>query len=363
MVKRDGRAEQSGGYRVTAVIWKKLPTVLLAEELLDKAYSRATKAKDSVDDSDRLFRTRKQMIRMIQSASDVLDATLKGYVSKWPSLNRQSEFDCALIDATVGCDAYRHHLSNIQWAANQTMEIAQRYVRQLDRMLNIDGMHQRRREAYGRISSIIEQVNPSLEWLNKARDRLRQLPSIDPSEPCIVVAGSPNVGKSALIGVLSSNEPEVASYPFTTQQLHVGHFSYRRRRYQMVDTPGLLDRPMEQRNQIEMQAIVALENIGSIVLFLLDPSEHGGTSMESQLNLLNDVAELLPQTPLLVVDGKADLLNIDTGVNPVSGHLCISSTEGIAIEDLREELIERIGADDIGDPLSLPDGWHRIETE
>lgn len=343
------------------VVWKKLPTVLLSDELLDKAYKRANKAKDSVEDTDRLFRTRKQMIRMIQSASDVLDATLKSYVAKWPSLDKQSEFDRSLIDASVGCDEFRHHLSNLQWAANQTMAIAKKYEQQIQRMMNIDSMHQRRREAYGRISSIIDQVNPSLVWLNRARDQLRELPSIDTSEPCIVVAGSPNVGKSALIGVLSSNEPEVAGYPFTTKQLHVGHFEHRRRIYQMVDTPGLLDRPMEDRNNIEMQAIVALENIGSIVLFLLDPAEHGGTSMESQENLLAEVAALLPQTPLIVVDGKADLLNIDTGVNPVSGHLCISATEGYGIEQLREELVARIGADDVGDPLLLPEGWHRSD--
>ena len=125
---------------MTVIVWKKLPTVLFADELLDKAYSRATKAKDTVDDSDRMFRTRKQMKRMIQSASDVLDSTLKGYVEKWPSLDQQSEFDFALIDAAVGCDAYRHHLSTIQWAADQSMEIAQRYVRQIDRMVNIDGI-------------------------------------------------------------------------------------------------------------------------------------------------------------------------------------------------------------------------------
>ena len=356
-----GEPASIGGDCVTVVIWKKLPTVLLSDELLDKAFRRATKAKDSVDDSDRLFRTRKQMIRMIQSASDVLDATLKGYVSKWPSLDKQSEFDRALINASVGCDAYRHHLSNLQWASNQAMTIAKKYETQIDRMMNVDGMHVRRREAYGRISSIIDQINPSLLWLNRARDQLRKLPSIDTSEPCIVVAGSPNVGKSALIGVLSSNEPDVAAYPFTTKQLHVGHFTERRRRYQLVDTPGLLDRPMDERNKIEMQAIVALEHIGSIVLFLLDPAEHGGTPMESQQNLLAEVASFLPQTPLLVVDGKADLLNIDTGVNPVSGHLCISATEGYGIEQLRAELVERIGADDIWDPLNLPEGWHRSD--
>jgi nucleolar GTP-binding protein len=299
---------------------------------------------------------------MIQSAGDVLDATLKGWVIKWPSLDKQSEFDRALIDAAVGCDDYRHHLSTIQWAADQSMNVARQNVRKLQRMVNIEMMHATRREAYGRISSIVDQVGRSLNWLNNARDVLRELPSIDPSEPCIVVAGAPNVGKSALIAALSSGEPEIASYPFTTKQLHVGHFTSRRRRYQMVDTPGLLDRPMEERNQIEMQAIVALEHIGSLVLYLMDPAEHGGTSMESQENLLREVASLLPQTPLLIVDGKADLLKIDTGENPVSGHICVSATEGYGIEMLREEMVLRVGADIIDDPLALPDGWHRTDN-
>ena len=53
------------------VSWRKLPTVLLEEETLDKAFSRAKKAADRVDDSDRIFRVRKQMNRMVQTAADI----------------------------------------------------------------------------------------------------------------------------------------------------------------------------------------------------------------------------------------------------------------------------------------------------
>ena len=102
---------------------------------------------------------------------------------------------------------------------------------------------------------------------------------------------------------------EVNHYPFTTKQIHVGHFTHRRLQYQMVDTPGLLDRPMEQRNHIEMQAIAALEHIGSLVLFLVDESESCGTPLEEQMNLLEEVRTLLPETDLMQVSSKADLLN------------------------------------------------------
>ena len=58
------------------VSWRALPTVLNKEELLDKAFARAKKAADRVDDSDRVFRVRKQLNRMVQTASDILTTYL-----------------------------------------------------------------------------------------------------------------------------------------------------------------------------------------------------------------------------------------------------------------------------------------------
>ena len=136
---------------------------------------------------------------------------------------------------------------------------------------------------------MIGRIGPSLEWLSESREILKRLPSIDQLSPCIVVCGAPNVGKSAFISALSSGNMEVNHYPFTTKRIHLGHFTFRRLQYQMVDTPGLLDRPMEKRNDIEMQAISALENLGSLVLFLIDESEKCGTSIEEQHNLLEDI--------------------------------------------------------------------------
>ena len=64
---------------IMKVSWRALPTVLTKEELLDKAYGRAKKAADRVDDRDRYFRVRKQLNRMIQTASDILRHLSYGY--------------------------------------------------------------------------------------------------------------------------------------------------------------------------------------------------------------------------------------------------------------------------------------------
>ena len=367
---------------MSSVVWRNIPTVLTVEELLDKAFSKAKKAGDAVVDRDRIYRTRKQMTRMVGSAGDSLSATLREWVRRWPSLDKMSSFDVAMVEAAVGCDDYRQSLGACQWAAQKCVEISQQNAKKLRRMVNLPPMHETRREAYGRSCSIMGRIEKNLDFLREARDTLRALPMIDSTEPCLVVAGAPNVGKSALIASMSTGKPEIAAYPFTTKQLHVGHFTNRRMKYQLVDTPGLLDRPMEERNHIEMQAIAALEHVGDLCLFLMDPSESGGTSMEIQTNLLNEVASLLPQTPLIVIDGKGDLIgDIDPAEwaavcemeaalnenpdgplpeirNPATGHLVISATESAGIERLRFEIIQRIGQLRETDPLSLPENWH-----
>ena len=50
---------------------------------------------------------------------------------------------------------------------------------------------------------------------------------------------------------------DVQPYAFTTKSLFVGHMDYRYLRWQVIDTPGILDRPLEERNTIEMQARAA----------------------------------------------------------------------------------------------------------
>tara|TARA_B100001559_G_scaffold297060_2_gene280576 strand:- start:290 stop:1330 length:1041 start_codon:yes stop_codon:yes gene_type:complete len=339
---------------MVSVEWRRIPTVLLPQEIVDKAFRKASKMAALVEDPDKYHRVRKQMNRMVQSSSDTIATTLLDWVDRWPSLNALPPFDQALIDASVGADDYRKNLGGIQWGAEQVRRIAGRIQSEMLRIREIAGFHESRRSAYGRFASVLDQLEPQLEWLNKARDILRELPSIDPANPCIVVAGAPNVGKSALITALSSGEPEVAAYPFTTKRLHLGHFTHRRRKYQMVDTPGLLDRPNIERNAIEMQAIAALENTGDVVLFLIDPSESGGTPLDEQLSLLGEVKSLIRARGFILVRSKAD---IDAPSLPES--MPVSSIDGTGLEELRSTIVTSIAADVVKDPLNLPSDWHR----
>ena len=51
----------------------------------------------------------------------------------------------------------------------------------------------------------------------------------------------------------------------------------------VIDTPGILDHPLEDRNTIEMQAITALAHLRAAVLYFLDVSELCGHTIEQQV--------------------------------------------------------------------------------
>ena len=123
----------------------------------------------------------------------------------------------------------------------------------------------------------------------------------------------------------------------------------------MVDTPGLLDRPMDERNQIEMQAIAALEHLGDVLLFLIDRSSESTTPISEQERLLMEVRGLLSDRRVLLVSSKSDITEEE---NSADDHR-ISSVTGHGLEGLRSDLIEIIDADRVEDPLKLPENWPR----
>lgn len=307
-----------------------LPSILRAPELLDKALGRSAKA--TAKGRDRADRARNLAIAKVQTAGQTLEGTLHGYVKGFPTLEKLPSFYRELVDLLVDRNQLRRHLGAVDWAAGKAKELTREYVRRIGRgpIQDVQGL---RKEAIGRLSSVVHQVAGDLDALVEARIALRKVPSLDPELPTIVVAGYPNVGKSAVVRAVSTGKPKVASYPFTTQGVTVGHLERGYRRFQILDTPGLLDRPMEKRNKIERQAVAALRYLASVVLFVLDPTETCGFPMDSQLRLLESVRETFPDVPIVVLENKSDL------GGPAAGNRRGSALTGEGLPELLEVLV------------------------
>jgi nucleolar GTP-binding protein len=325
---------RGGAPRVSPRSFSRIPTVMRADELMDSTFRRASKI--TVHQADAFQRMKATETARVRSVQNSLSSTLQGYVKRFPSFDGLPEFYQELAHTLLDLDRTRKALGSIDWAWKRINEIGDEAVKEIKRGQHAEQVLQAKSQAYGRIASILHQIDNHLAFLDEARRNLRRLPVIEHDQPTLVVAGYPNVGKSSLVRKVSTGTPEVANYPFTTKGVVVGHFEKRFVRHQIVDTPGLLDRDMDSRNAIEMQAIQALRHLADVIIFLVDPSEHCGYTLEAQLKLLEDTKKAFPETPFLVAESKSDLKKVGVG------EVAVSTETGEGVDELMAMALQRI---------------------
>ncbi len=320
-----------------------MPTVPTADEILDRSFRRAAKKMKEKDNKER---ANVEFVRAVGAAvHDRLVSIIQGFpeFDEIPPLYRE------LADILYGIDNIKQSLGAVGWAAKHTKMVGNQLALQTRKAEDTTIL---RKRTVARLASMVHQIDKDLIFLNEVRNVLRKLPNIEDAFT-IVVAGYPNVGKSSFIRKVSSAEPQVASYPFTTKGIIVGHRNIGRERIQFVDTPGILDRPAEERNQIERQALSAMMNVADLILFIIDPSEHCGFPMDVQLRLLDEVKGMV-DVPLIIVASKSD-------ISTTEGYLTMSTQNGEGIGDVLAEIlvrkperVERTRVVDIRSPLPLP---------
>jgi len=64
-------------------------------------------------------------------------------------------------------------------------------------------------------------------------------------------------------------------------------------------------------NTIEMQSVTALAHLKSCVLYLIDPSEQCGYSIEEQIKLYGTLKPLFKNKPLIIVFTKSDIKRVE----------------------------------------------------
>ena len=312
----------------------RVPTVLSSDELMDKAFSRAAKIfKKGVSALDS---KKKTALAKVTASGDIIKTTFDSYVERFPRIDEREGFYPELVDLVIGLDHYKKSLGAMNWAAFRTEKLKNEALRGIRRSKDEKVIEGIRSGFYGRLSSILKQVSKDLLFLQEAKNKFRKLPHISPDVPTAVVAGFPNVGKSNLVTHLSTAAPEIAPYPFTTKGIIIGHMEDGWKKFQVIDTPGLLDRSLEERNDIEKQAILALKYLTNVMIFLLDPSESCGYSMEKQTSLLESVKKGFTDIPIIVAESKSDIFVSD------SEHMKFSAETGENMDVLRERILEEL---------------------
>ena len=283
-----------------------------SQTLLDLAFSKAMKLRPPViKRASKLEFLCEYEKNRVNTSANVLTDRLVRIVNQFPSLNMIHPFYVELADILIGLDKIKKALGRIYGTIEVVRIIAGKLIIEMGSKKKRDEVKRGRTIAFGRLSGAIYRIVKELKLLEETRCKLNELPGFDPLKPCVVIAGVPNVGKSSFVSAISSGKPKIAKYPFTTKRLIFGHTFFGFLQVQFCDTPGLLDRPLQEKNKIELQAIAALKHISDIIVVLIDPTPGAITSIEKQLKLSKEFFNFYPLAEKMVIINKSDLISED----------------------------------------------------
>ncbi|RKP08261.1 P-loop containing nucleoside triphosphate hydrolase protein, partial [Thamnocephalis sphaerospora] len=287
--------------------FKKIQVVPSADDFLDIVLSKTQRKTPTVIHKNyKISRIRNFYMRKVKFTQDSFDEKLKMMLDDFPRLENVHPFYADLMNVLYDKDHYKLALGQINTARHLIGQVAKDYVRLLKFGDSLYRCKQLKRAALGRMATIMKRQKDSLAYLEQVRQHLARLPSIDPNTRTLLVCGYPNVGKSSFMNKVTRADVDVQPYAFTTKSLFVGHMDYRYLRWQVIDTPGILDHPLEDRNTIEMQSITAMAHLRACILYFMDLSEQCGYSVADQVRLFHSIKPLFANKPIMLIISKID---------------------------------------------------------
>lgn len=298
-----------------------------SSELLDLAFKKALKTSPPGGLKLDIVKKRKSVIiTRIKVFSKTLQDKLMEIVKRCPSAELLHPFYKSVMSIWMPIDEYKKRLAKIQGAARVIKQIERDYVIQIRSIRKrenenmgafLSRMDKLKREAYGRISSVVKSLDKDLASLVDLVKKMKKLPDLDPELVTIVVTGPPNSGKSSFVRSVSNAKVEIASYPFTTKNITFGHMKLNINELadvlvQIADTPGLFDRPVNKKKEPELLALRAIEFIADIIIFLFDGSVEAVMNAKEQLSIYKTVRSFFKSRDInnfIVAVNKIDIGN------------------------------------------------------
>ncbi|KAL6060880.1 Nucleolar GTP-binding protein 1 [Balamuthia mandrillaris] len=259
-----------------------------------------------------ITRIRQFYMRKVKYTQQNYHDRLSRILEDFPMLDDVHPFYADLMNILYDKDHYKLALGQLNTARHLIDNLAKDYVRLLKFGDSLYRCKQLKRAALGRMCTIMKKQGASLAYLEQVRQHLARLPAIDPNARSIILCGYPNVGKSSFMNKVTRADVDVQPYAFTTKSLFIGHCDYKYLRWQIMDTPGILDHPLEERNTIEMLSITALAHLRATIVFIVDISEQCGHSIEAQLSLFDSIRPLFEGKPIVMVVNKIDTCPLES---------------------------------------------------
>ena len=284
--------------------FQKIPPIERADFFLDHAFSKArTKAKQKDLTGNWL-----QIIRMkeglkLDVAKDQLAQRLDKVTESFPNFDKIPFFYIRLMKLTLDFKGLKQSLAAVMWARKRIGFFHKESVRKIFASKKRDEIKNHSKQCYGRISSVMKQIDKQLVFLEDARRTMRTYPDIK-DRFTVAIYGFPNIGKSTLLNTMTGTKAKAASYAFTTKTINTAHIEIGGFKIQVLDVPGTLSR--DKYNPIEMQAEIVIEDLADLVIYIFDMTEP--FPVKSQLKLYNKLRKEKSKKNIMVFLSKQDIL-------------------------------------------------------
>jgi len=279
-----------------------------AHSLLDNAFRKAKLAAQKTYEKSQnkgLKRIKETELTRIKVVRDYITSKLNKIVEGYPRVEKMPMFYVELLDTTIGIKNFKKTMAKFYNVSQLIDKLYDQYKNKIKGAGNIDLIRKARSAFYGRVSSLVSEL--PFEELEKIERAFKDFPKFKESLLNVVIAGLPNVGKSTLLNKLTNNRVDTKPYPFTTKKILVGLIKTPYGNVQVIDTPGILDRPFENLNPIEKRAILALRYLADRIIYVFDITESCGYPLRKQINLYEQIKHHFGEP--IVYFSKTDLFS------------------------------------------------------
>ncbi len=374
---------------------RRLPVVKSTTELINKARKVAFQTRADSNVKNARNRARKHGAETMDAITKALCVPLRDVVNGYKyELRRLHPFEKVVADLTARSRQKRDGLvlqdvlDDIHEARKEILIAGKDWTAKAKNAETARDAMDVMREGEERMYQLYEELaGGPVKLIIELQKALRTTPAVRLDTPAVVLVGAPNVGKSSIVRAISSATPEVNNYPFTTRGMTLGHVQVfwsddttaaaavipemneiKKGRFndktllsdtyaftqlcQVMDSPGLLVRADNKRNEMEALTLAAMQHLPTAVMYVLDLSGGAGdkcSSVEDQLQLRREVRARFPRRPWIDVVSKYDLGLVDGAREELeeildgAPYIELSIQDGTGVDELRDEVMRMLG--------------------
>ncbi|KAK8280660.1 hypothetical protein V6Z12_D09G190500 [Gossypium hirsutum] len=288
--------------------FQKLPMVMPSVDIFQSASRKAKRVLPTKGIANVAKRERNRGAKQLDALMKELAVPLRGYIENFPKRIYLHPYERSLIELTFGAGNYEEVLKKVDALRKKVVSVGKEHASLCAKSLSKKEAEERLTEGLEKLQEIFKCEGQAIDDLLYIAKTLRAMPVVDLEMPTLCLVGAPNVGKSSLVRLLSTGKPEVCNYPFTTRGILMGHITLDYQHFQVTDTPGLLKRCDEDRNNLEKLTLALLSHLPTAILYVHDLSGQCGMSPSDQFMIYKEISERFGNHLWLDVISKCDLL-------------------------------------------------------